>query len=399
VPLAASPQRHTDIVIFTGVALLAMVLLIAGPGINWPLDDFAEYWAAGRLTLAGGDPYDPAAMLHEQQRAGWSSPTAVMMYNPPWTLPIATLFGLLPFQIARSVWLPIQLLLILWCATRLWAMSGATPEHTVRAAALALLWMPTIVALRMGQLSPLILLGLVGFLLSLSRRREIAAGMFFGLTAVKPQLVALVWIAFLLWTVADRRWRVLIGAAVSIAAPTLAALLMNPDAFAQYGRLMTSYRPTFAFESPNIATVLRIAVGGSSDWPQYVPTALGAVLVAFMWWRSRQQWDWRQQLPWLVVFSCLMTSYGGWPFDLVVLLIPILAEAARLVRASSRIRLAIGAGAFCTISGGALALHAVHVPQAAFLWMVPAVAFGVYVLGHVGAQARGLSASASVPAA
>jgi hypothetical protein len=386
-PPAASPLRHTDLVMFAGASLLAIAFLFAGAAIKWPLDDFAEYWAAGRLNLAGGNPYDPAAMLHEQRGIGWSLPSAVMMYNPPWTLPLVTLFAVLPFQVARSVWLPIQLLLTLWCATRLWVMYGGAPRHAVRAAALALLWMPTVVALRMGQLSPLILLGLVGFLWSLSRRRELAAGVFFGLTAVKPQLVALVWIVFLLWTAAERRWRVFSGAALSVGGAALTAFLMNPDAFPDYARLMTSHPPTLAFESPNIATVLRIAVGSASDWPQYVPTAIGAVLVAGLWWRRRQDWDWTHEMPWLVILSCLLTSYGGWPFDLVVLLIPILAEAARLVRVSATSGAAMGAGAFCLISSVALALHAAHVPQAAFLWIVPSVAFGLYLLGAVGGRA------------
>ena len=146
---------------------------------------------------------------------------------------------------------------------------------------------------------------------------------------------------------------------------------------------MTSSRPTYAFESPNVATVLRLAAGGSSDWPQYLPTALGAALVALIWWRRREDWNWTQEFRWLVILSCLATSYGGWPFDLVVLVIPIVAEAARLARVGSTLAITAGTAAFSSITVGALALHAAHVPQALFIWMAPSVAIGLLALGRI----------------
>ena len=147
--------------------------------------------------------------------------------------------------------------------------------------------------------------------------------------------------------------------------------------------LMTSSRPTYAFESPNVATILRLAAGGSSDWPQDLPTALGAAFVALMWWRRREDWNWTQEFRWLVILSCLATSYGGWPFDLVVLVIPVVAEAARLVRVGSTLAITAGAVGVLVDHGGALALHAAHVPQALFIWMAPSVAIGLLAFGRI----------------
>jgi len=315
------------------------------------------------------------------------------MYNPPWTLPLASLFSLMPFPVARSIWLPLQLLMVMWCAIRLWIMYGGEHRLALRATGVALLWMPTIVALRMGQVSPLILLGLVGFLWSWSRQRDFAAGAFLSLTAVKPQLVALVWVAVMLGVIGERRWRMLAGIVVSFSGMSIATWLLHPDAFAQYAHLMTSSRPTYAFESPNVATVLRLALGGSSDWPQYLPTALGAAFVALMWWRRREDWNWTKEFGWLVLLSCLATSYGGWPFDLVVLVIPIVAEAARLARVGSTLAMTAATAGFLSITGGALALHAAHVPQALFIWMTPSVAIGLLALS----RARQCAWAISIP--
>jgi hypothetical protein len=369
------------------VAMLALLsLLLASAHVQWPLEDFAEYWAAGRLNAAGRNPYDPDAMLREQQQIGWRQPNPVMMYNPPWTLALAMPLGLPEFHVARSIWLPTQILITLWCASRLWMIYGGAPRQLARVYGVALLWMPTLVALRFGQFSSFLLLGLVGFLWSWSRRREVAAGAFFALTAVKPQLVALVWVPFVLWALADRQWKVLAGAAGCIVGAGLVALATNPGVFMQYQHLMASAPPTLEFESPNIATVVRRAAGTAGSWPQFVPTCLGAVMVGVIWYRRRNTWDWRRQLPGLVLASCLLTSYGGWAFDLVVLLIPILATAAIVVKSGNKSLVAAGAGVFMAVSFLAFAMHQAQVRQAAFLWMTPAVAIASWALARNAAQ-------------
>jgi hypothetical protein len=372
-------------VIKTAALLAVLALGLAASPIQWPLDDFAEYWAAGRLNAAGRNPYDPAAMLQEQRTIGWQQPDPDMMYNPPWTLALAMPMGALRFRVARSVWLPAQIFITLWCASTLWTLYGGSRRYTARACALALLWMPTLVALRMGQLSPVILLGLAGFVWALSRRRDLVAGVFFSLTAVKPQLMALVWVAFVLWTIVDRRWKVLAGAIAAIAGASLVAMGPNPGVFGQYRDLIATAPPTLAFESPNIATILRVAIGTSGSWPQFVPTCLGAAAVGLMWYRRRAEWNWAGELPSLVLISCFLTSYGGWAFDLVVLLVPIVAMAA-IVAGTGRRTLAIaGAALFAAISGVAFAMHAAHAPQALFLWMTPAVGIAVYSLQRLAA--------------
>jgi hypothetical protein len=335
---------------------------LAATPINWPLADFAEYWTGGRAMLDGGNPYDPAGLA-----------SRTTGYNPPWTLILSMPFATLPYGLARSIWLPLQILIVLWSASRLWVLYGGAPRHATRACCLALLWMPTIVALHLGQVSPVILLGLVAFLWSLDRQRDVAAGACLSLTAVKPQIVALVWVAFALWVMANRRWHVLAGAAVCIVGASLAAVWNNPNVFVQYQYLMTTAPPALEFESPNLATVLRLMIGTDRSWPQYLPTCVGIVGVALLWHRRRRTWEWSRQLPALVLFSCLVTAYGGWAFDLVVLLIPIIATAVTLVRSGRTSLVVWGAAAFLAVSLVAFAMHQARVSQAAFVWMTPAV--------------------------
>src|SRR5438034_11692182 len=81
--------------------VLCSLVLSAAP-IQWPLDDFAEYWAAGRLNAAGRNPYDRAEMLDEQRRIGWQPSDPDMMYNPPSTLALAIPRGAPTASCARS---------------------------------------------------------------------------------------------------------------------------------------------------------------------------------------------------------------------------------------------------------------------------------------------------------
>jgi len=355
------------------VALIVLSAALAATPINWPLSDFAEYWAAGRIMNAGGNPYDPGAMLREQTAIGLKQPQPIMMYNPPWTLVLAMPPAVMTFGLARSIWLPLQILIVLWCASRLWVLYGGAPEHATRACYLGLLWMPTVIALNLGQVSPIVLLGLVGFLWSLEHRRDVAAGACLSLTAVKPQIVTLVWVALILWVIADRRWRVLAGAAGCVAGASLAVASFNPNVFVQYRYLMANAPPTLEFESPNLATVLRVMIGTDRSWPQFIPTCLGVVGVALLWNRRRRTWEWSSELPALVLFSCLLTAYGGWAFDLVVLLVPIVATAVAVVRTGRRSLVVYGGSAFLAVSLTAFAMHQAHVPQAGFVWMTPAV--------------------------
>src|SRR5437667_394960 len=100
------------------------------------------YIMSGRLNAAGRNPYEPTGMLEEQRRIGWQQSNPDMMYNPPWTLALAMPMGAMPFQVARSIWLPVQIFITLWCASTLWILYGGSRLHLARACCLALLWMP-----------------------------------------------------------------------------------------------------------------------------------------------------------------------------------------------------------------------------------------------------------------
>src|SRR4051794_33614346 len=106
---AMSRTNPTHLTLFA-VALVAapvalvMVFARAGRTNALPMHDFVEYWAAGRLLLEGSNPYDPD-LVHELGRQAGRSDEGILMWNPPWALPLVLPLGMLPVRVAHLAWL------------------------------------------------------------------------------------------------------------------------------------------------------------------------------------------------------------------------------------------------------------------------------------------------------
>lgn len=362
-------------------AVVALLLWQCGrltdPNLLRP-SDFVEYWSAGRLNLAGDNPYGSDQLFALQRDYGCPADRPVMMYNPPWTLPFVMPFAALDYGTGRLAWLLVQFALVLCCAGAAWLLFGGPRERRWLAWALTLTFFPTLIALRMGQIAPLMFAGLVGFLWFMRQSRGWLAGLALLPAMVKPQLFHLLWLALLLWAVHGRRWSVLLGAGLGLVAATGLALAANPRVLVQYADVMTHHPPAESL-SPTLGAVLRRAFGRERFWLQFLPPLAGVVWLVPYWWRRRRNWDWREQMSPLLLVSLLTTSYGAWAFDLVVLLLPVLRTAAALCRAERGSVALLAAGGYLGANALALALNSGGVDGFWFVWMTP-VALGAYLV-------------------
>jgi hypothetical protein len=373
--LPIAPLRLALLIV--ALALAVAALLARGLGAL-PLMDFVEYWAAGRLNATGANPYD-LALIEEVEHQGGREGDGLPMLNPPWTLALLMPFGLLPPHLAHLLWLALQVAVLVWAAQTLWDYYGGERDRRRVAWCVTFTFVPTYLALLFCQITPLPLAGAVLFLSNLRRGRDGLAGAATVLLAIKPHLVSLFWLALVVWAVRQGRWRVLVGAACALVAATAAALVCNPAVLQQYIELMAQ-RPPEVFRTPTLGTLLREGWGGGPFWLQYLSLVPGVLWLAAYGLHHRRDWDWGRQLPAVLLGSLLTAPYGAWPFDLVLLLVPVLRVAARADQVSQTSLSRMAVALYGAINGAAAILVAGFVNFFWFLWMTPALVVGYLVM-------------------
>ncbi|MCI0704482.1 MAG: DUF2029 domain-containing protein [Planctomycetia bacterium] len=371
-----------------GLALVGILLagqvrqLLADPKV-WPPDDFVEYWAVAKLTLAGQNAYDGSLLLPLQQHAGRDTQDPIMMWNPPWSLPAVLPLGLLPAREAQLLWLLVHLGVTWICADRLWLLLGGNPARRWVGWGVTFLFMPTIFALSSGQITMFLLLGVVLFLECERRGWQYLAGASTVLVAIKPHLAYLLWVGIAFNALARGRWRIIVGGAVTGIICALLPMVFNPQVWNQYIDAMTNRTPE-QWLMPTIGTVLRMAFGPEYFWLQFVPVTLGLVWFAWYWWKKKSDWNWLEQLPLVLVVAFITAPYGSWPFDMVLLLPAVFrrviecgALAPRAVAFTAREASAphsrLVLAGLVAVNLGCLVLNLCQTGSFWFLWVSPAV--------------------------
>jgi hypothetical protein len=235
---------------------------------------------------------------------------------------------------------------------------------------------PTFLTLYLGQIAAALLAGAVLFLRFERRGQDFRAGAATLLLAVKPHLFLFFWLALLMWAVDRRRWRVLAGGAVAGLAATAVALLFDPALLGQYREMLTA-TPPVQYRSPTLGTVLRLLFDEERFGLQFLAPLPGIVWFVPMWLRHRRTWDWGQQLPAVLFASLLTAPYGAWPFDLIVLLVPLLRVAAAMANGSTPASPALGL--YLTANVAAVACVLGKVDFFWWIWLAPALLL-VYVV-------------------
>jgi hypothetical protein len=392
------------------VALTALRLLAAAMAI-WLMteiyglhsiqkigEDFIVYWPSGRLLLTGQDPYSPNMLYALQKYASTLIGAPLHFYNPPWVLPFILPFSFPDYSLCKLIWVLFNTGVLIFCTGWLWHLyflqPSACPETRRRAFLKATIWtvfvavtyVPAFTVIMKGQIVPLVLLGVVGFVHFEKRGQYFLAGMSTILIAIKPHIIYLFWFALLLWILDRRRWSVTLGAGLCFSIMIAIPLLYDPDIFNRYFIMLTGQSPALLWYTPTIGTYLRLWLGMERYWLQFVPTGLGLLWFCFYWQRERRTWDWNRQMPMLIIVS-LMTTFYGWLND-YILLLPVIAQvAAWIIYSRNTIDLSWAIWAYVLINA---LIWAVYIVTAAifpsepwmivnFPWVVPSI-FLVYML-------------------
>lgn len=226
-PFAASAApvgRRWPVLLIAMAALWHLAAVLAPPFPPPPKDsagrDFASYYYAARVALADGDPYDKAALEEVAQAEGARREVHPFFYPPPfvWLVAWAPLIDLEGGF--RLWWVLNELCLLGVCLvlTRWWRPLG---DHVgVVVAALAAAMYAVAYSAELGQANFPVLLLVVGGLAS-ERRWPVLAGVAVGLAAMFKMSPALL----VAWWLLQGRWR---AAAAAVATAVISSVATLP---------------------------------------------------------------------------------------------------------------------------------------------------------------------------
>ena len=382
-PAATAVRRLLVGAAAVAVAALGWRVLTRLDAAQVPLD-FAEYYTAGHLNLRGINPYDGGEVRRFQHDLGLRD-TAIMMWNPPWALSLVMPVGALPLPAAYALWVLLNVGLLVLAAELLWRGFGGPAAGRGVAYVLSLGFVPSIFLIGSGQITAVVLVGLAGFLAAARSGRWGVAGAVGALTAVKPHLLGLFALMLVMDALRGRSGRrvVLAGLVVGLLAcvpPTLA----NPDVWAQYHLATTGgdsadHRGLAHWAPPLAGWWLRTGLGLPFA-AQFLPFAVAAVGFVVWYWRQppTDSANVADRLPVVVGLSLLAAPYGVWQFDLVLLLVPVLATAAHLARRPNPTGIAGGVGVLLAANAVALAMMLQQTESKWYVWFAPVVLVGCW---------------------
>ncbi|MEZ4239783.1 MAG: glycosyltransferase family 87 protein [Myxococcota bacterium] len=238
------------------------------PPANTEGRDFASYFYAARVALAGGDPYDKAALDAAASADGTRAEVHPYFYPPPflWLVGWAAPVPLARAFVAWKIFGELALLAAAVSLARWWRPFGAEVVPIV--AAFGALMYGVAYSVELGQANfPVLLLIVLG--LSVERRAPALGGVFVGLAAMMKMSPALF---VLWWLLRGRNTAVLAAVATAIVTSVLSLPLLS---LAHQLEFYTRVLPTLGSGDYNGLTIKIEMFGNHSFpnlWHQYFPS-------------------------------------------------------------------------------------------------------------------------------
>ncbi|CAN5755997.1 hypothetical protein BH18ACT11_BH18ACT11_07460 [soil metagenome] len=291
--------------------------------------DFDSFWRSARAMLEGQDIYDTGVRL--------------VNLNPPvWTVLISPLGLLEPITAYRVFVLISEVIVVAYLA---WIVEELRlrPGWTAVGAVMLLLSSPLLATLALGQVYPVLALGLVAAWIADRRERQEISGAALGLVvALKPSLLPV-----LLWPLVRRKWRASVAAVVCVAVVTLVGVvILGPGATLDYIGVLRDRSVSPYWDNASLpAAAARLFTENSyaqnvATLPWMVPVgyALGIAAIAITVMRVRHG---PEVGLWVLVAASLLASPIAWHNYLVLLGPGVLLLLARGMAAPAFLLLAL----------------------------------------------------------
>ncbi len=337
----AALGRYRYVLLALGCSVLFVVIAVSiVSSIEYHNKDFFTYWLAGRLAVMGQDPYRSDVWIagHHQFGSTWI-PNATFVYPLPVSLLFAP-FGLLPLFQAFILWVTLTEFMIAASVRVLLraARNVQAPRYILPIVAGIVLFRPTALTLINGQMTGFLLLVLACVVLLWERARWWQGAALLPLLGLKPNLGVPIILLLLFYLLLQKRMAALLGAAVSAVTLLLLGLIQNPTWIIEFWRAgNTKLSQTFGF-SPTIWGVSTLLCNYNLNCAIGYGAGIGLItLLGYAVFLTRKS---RLPAPTMVVglalsVALLLTPYT-WPYDQLLLVIPIVAVTLGLAEAGHR---------------------------------------------------------------
>lgn len=219
-------HSKTDFIALSFLAVLSLALAILAYSFGGV--DFGVYYAAGRVFLQGGNPYDYSQLVAEIVSS--TGATNNPYYYAPWFTWALTPLALLPFETARILWAVLNFGFWFWGLFNLskliaWPLIGWRRWGMYLLVTFVFAWGTW----GSEQVGVLIFLILTFVILSLEREKWWSGGIWMALLLFKPNITTFPVLALALWLILRGKWKPMIGMAGSLILMVVLSLLISPD--------------------------------------------------------------------------------------------------------------------------------------------------------------------------
>lgn len=295
-PLRVANQGSLRTLVVVTLILLVAALTVANyrfalasPGGN----DFLNRWNAAQYWLVRGvNPYDQqvsqatqrlsygrlADTKHGEDLGDYLYPLPAMLFFGP--------FGLLPYTLARALWmtlLELCLLALVLISIRLarWKPSGPMLGALMLFSAL---WYHGIRTVIVGNFAAIEALLITAALLAIQRKQDIVAGILLALSLSTPQMVVFLCPFILVWALFTRRWALISSALLGSLVLIGVSLLLIPNWPLLWLRQLVSYASGTSPGSP-VEVLARLLPRGAR-WVNLIVSGVFLVGLGWEWIRA-----------------------------------------------------------------------------------------------------------------
>lgn len=319
-------RRNTFRIRIVGVVLGVIFLLSAltwgnyeyaqeNPGGN----DFLVHWMGARnLITEGISPYSDETALDIQRivygRPAQNGEHELRVAYPLYSIAIFAPFALISdFVLARALWMTLlegALFLIAFISIKI---TDWKPRSIILAFyfVFSILWYHSLRSLINGNAIILVAVGLVAGFWAIRKGADELAGVLFAFTTIKPQVVVLILLYVIYWSIKQRRTRVIIWFFSTLLLFVMSAVMLLPDWIMQNIRELIRFP---AYNPPlTLGTALLGLFPGFGERLSWVVTGL-LVIILVIEWRISVRIEYRRFL-WTAFLTMVASQWIGIPTD------------------------------------------------------------------------------------